>query len=176
VPGRRFDKGGYFLGYPPAFVRRYPDGTEGTRGPLRDQKVERLQIVRRRGPSSARSSKRLQALAAQISLRRAREAALLRALSRGESRPGAAAPRRSQGRAHRGEGPGRTTLKPAARTFEAVARDWYANRLCALDAGHAARLLTRLERDAFPMLGARDIRAVTSGDVLGMVRVVEAAY
>jgi class 3 adenylate cyclase len=70
--------------------------------------------------------------------------------------------------------PGARTPKPAARTFEAVARDWYANRLCALDAGHAARLLTRLERDAFPMLGARDIRAVTSGDVLGMARVVEA--
>ena len=70
--------------------------------------------------------------------------------------------------------PGARTPKPAARTFEAVARDWYANRLCALDAGHAARLLTRLERDAFPMLGARDIRAVTSGDVLGMARLVEA--
>lgn len=32
----------------------------------------------------------------------------------------------------------------------------------------------RLERDAFPALGSRDLRAVTSGDVLAMVRSVEA--
>lgn len=43
-----------------------------------------------------------------------------------------------------------------------------------LDAGHASRLLTRLERDAFPALGSRGLRSVTSGDVLAMVRSVEA--
>jgi hypothetical protein len=59
-------------------------------------------------------------------------------------------------------------------TFEAVARDWYANRLSALDPGHAARLLTRLERDAFRLLGAKTLRSVTSADVLAMVRAVEA--
>ncbi|WP_231478364.1 tyrosine-type recombinase/integrase [Sphingomonas sp. UNC305MFCol5.2] len=32
----------------------------------------------------------------------------------------------------------------------------------------------RLERDAFPALGSRDLRAVTIGDVLAMVRSVEA--
>jgi hypothetical protein len=48
------------------------------------------------------------------------------------------------------------------------------NRLEGLDAGHASRLLTRLERDAFPALGSRDLRSVTSGDVLAMVRTVEA--
>jgi hypothetical protein len=113
---------------------------------------------------------------AQISLRRARE--LLSFGRYPEVSLTQARPRRAEAKVALTErrDPGARTPKPAARTFEAVARDWYANRLCALDAGHAARLLTRLERDAFPMLGARDIRAVTSGDVLGMVRVVEAAY
>lgn len=72
-----------------------------------------------------------------------------------------------------GKDPGAKVAAPATMTFEAVARDWYAHRLSALDAGHAARLLTRLERDAFRPLGAKDIRAVTSSDVLAMVRAVE---
>jgi len=73
-----------------------------------------------------------------------------------------------------GRDPGAKVATPAAMTFEAVARDWYANRLSSLDPGHAARLLTRLERDAFRLLGAKNIRAVSSGDVLAMVRAVEA--
>lgn len=36
------------------------------------------------------------------------------------------------------------------------------------------RLLTRLERDAFPAFGKADLRSVTSADVLAMVRSVEA--
>ena len=40
--------------------------------------------------------------------------------------------------------------------------------------GHASRLLIRLERDTFPALGNRDLRAVTSADVLATVRRVEA--
>jgi integrase len=59
-------------------------------------------------------------------------------------------------------------------TFEAAAREWHANRLTSLDPGHASRLLTRLERDAFPALGGSDLRAITSADVLAMVRSVEA--
>jgi integrase len=40
--------------------------------------------------------------------------------------------------------------------------------------GHASRLQTRLERDAFPAFGKVDLRSVTSADVLAMVRSVEA--
>jgi integrase len=43
-----------------------------------------------------------------------------------------------------------------------------------LDPSHAARTLARLERDAFPEIGAKDLEAVTSADVLAMVRKVEA--
>lgn len=74
----------------------------------------------------------------------------------------------------KGIDPGAKETAAAAMTFEEAARAWHKNRLEALDAGHATRLLTRLERDAFPALGARDLRSVTSGDVLAMVRSVEA--
>lgn len=40
-------------------------------------------------------------------------------------------------------------------TFEDVARAWHANREDSLDPAHAVRVLSRLERDAFPTLGAK---------------------
>jgi len=40
--------------------------------------------------------------------------------------------------------------------------------------GHAARLLTRLEQDAFPVLGKLGLSVITPTDVLAMVRRVEA--
>ena len=61
------------------------------------------------------------------------------------------------------------------KTFEVAARAWHENREASLDPGHAARILTRLERDAFPAFGKTDMRAVTSADVLAMVRGVEAS-
>ena len=74
----------------------------------------------------------------------------------------------------KGIDPGAKDVVAPVITFEEAARAWHKNRLEALDAGHASRLLTRLERDAFPALGNRDLRSVTSGDVLAMVRSVEA--
>jgi hypothetical protein len=40
-------------------------------------------------------------------------------------------------------------------TFEEAARAWLANRLSSLEPSHAERMMTRLERDAFPALGRR---------------------
>ncbi len=74
----------------------------------------------------------------------------------------------------RGGDPGAKEKGPSVTTFEQAARAWHANRLASLDAGHASRLLTRLENDAFPLLGSLDLRCVTSADVLAMVRKVEA--
>jgi integrase len=74
----------------------------------------------------------------------------------------------------KGIDPGAKEVAAPVMTFEEAARAWHKNRLEALDAGHASRLLTRLERDAFPALGSRNLRSVTSGDVLAMVRTVEA--
>lgn len=73
-----------------------------------------------------------------------------------------------------GADPGAKAKLPVVTTFEDAARAWHANRLASLDAGHASRLLTRIERDAFPSLGATDLRGVTSADVLAMLRRVEA--
>jgi integrase len=73
-----------------------------------------------------------------------------------------------------GRDPGGKAAPDPITTFEAAARAWHANREASLDPSHAARLLTRLERDAFPAFGGRDLRMITSVDVLAMVRTVEA--
>lgn len=84
--------------------------------------------------------------------------------------------RRAEAKMALGQGrdPGAKAAPAPVTTFEAAARAWHANRAASLDPGHAARLLTRLERDAFPAFGDRDLRAITSADVLAMVRTVEA--
>jgi integrase len=84
--------------------------------------------------------------------------------------------RRAEAKVALGQGldPGARGKPPAVTTFEQAARAWHANRLASLDVGHAARLLTRLERDAFPAFGKLDLESVTSADVLAMVRQVEA--
>ncbi|MEG3125161.1 tyrosine-type recombinase/integrase [Sphingomonas sp. GB1N7] len=84
--------------------------------------------------------------------------------------------RRAEARVALGQGtdPGARDKPAAVTTFEQAARAWHANRVASLDAGHASRLLTRLENDAFPVLGSSDLRSVTSAEVLAMVRRVEA--
>ncbi|WP_448537467.1 tyrosine-type recombinase/integrase [Sphingobium yanoikuyae] len=73
----------------------------------------------------------------------------------------------------RGEDPGPKALSPVT-SFEAAARAWHGNRASGLEPGHAARILSRLERDVFPSLGQRDLKDITAGDVLTMLRAVEA--
>jgi integrase len=58
--------------------------------------------------------------------------------------------------------------------FEPIARAWHANRVSELDPAHAERVISRLERDVFPSLGARDISSITPPEVLAVVRAVEA--
>lgn len=84
--------------------------------------------------------------------------------------------RRAKAKVALGQGldPGAKDNPPVSKTFEQAARAWHANRLASLDEGHASRLLTRLERDAFPAFGTADLRRLTSADVLAMVRQVEA--
>ncbi len=84
--------------------------------------------------------------------------------------------RRAKAKVVLGEGgdPGAGNKPRAQMTFEEAARKWHGHRLDALDAGHATRLLTRLERDAFPVLGKLGLGVITPADVLAMVRRVEA--
>ncbi|MCW1985402.1 UNVERIFIED_ORG: integrase [Sphingomonas sp. R1F5B] len=58
-------------------------------------------------------------------------------------------------------------------TFETVARKWHANRQDGLDDAHAKRVLSRMERDVFPMLGARPITQITAAEILTVIRKIE---
>lgn len=55
----------------------------------------------------------------------------------------------------RGVDPGAREKAEVGTIFEAAARAWHKNRVAALDTGHAARLMARLERDALPAFGGR---------------------
>lgn len=84
--------------------------------------------------------------------------------------------RRAEAKVALGQGkdPGAKEAPTRGVTFEQAARAWHANRLTSLEPSHAERLMARLERDAFPGLGSKQLKEITSGDVLAMVRTVEA--
>src|SRR3546814_11724955 len=55
-----------------------------------------------------------------------------------------------------------------------MALAWPANRLEGLDPAHALRVINRLERDAFPVIGQRPIVKIDAPEILDMIRLVEA--
>jgi integrase len=61
-----------------------------------------------------------------------------------------------------------------AATFEDWARRWHAHQLPRWSAVHAADVITSLERDVFPELGALEPSAIDSPAVLRVLRAVEA--
>lgn len=61
----------------------------------------------------------------------------------------------------------------AANSFEVVAREWYAKFSPGWAAGHADKILRRLERDVFPWIGGRPVAEVTAPEVLAVVRRIE---
>lgn len=66
-----------------------------------------------------------------------------------------------------------TKAKPPE-TFEPIARAWHANRADGLDPAHAKRVINRMERDVFPVIGNRPIADITAPEILDMIRTVEA--
>ena len=58
-------------------------------------------------------------------------------------------------------------------SFEAAARKWHTNREAGLDPAHAARVLARMERDVFPIIGSRLIAEIEPPEILAMIRLVE---
>ncbi|MES2496255.1 MAG: integrase arm-type DNA-binding domain-containing protein [Pseudomonadota bacterium] len=58
-------------------------------------------------------------------------------------------------------------------TFEQIARTWHSRREASLDPAHAARVLSRMERDVFPIIGQARISDIKPSDVLDVVREVE---
>ncbi len=61
-----------------------------------------------------------------------------------------------------------------ANSFQAVATEWFAKKSPAWAPSHADRLLRRLERDIFPVIGAMPISDITPPILLGAVRKIEA--
>lgn len=60
-----------------------------------------------------------------------------------------------------------------ATTFELVARQWHEKFTPSWTPGHAARILTSLEKDAFPWIGPKAIRSILPPEVLSVARRVE---
>ena len=59
-------------------------------------------------------------------------------------------------------------------TFEKIGREWYAKQSEVWVPEHAARILSRLERDIFPFLGARPITGIETPELLSVLRRIEA--
>jgi integrase len=59
-------------------------------------------------------------------------------------------------------------------TFEAVAREWYGQRLHSWVPTYAETVLDRLEKQILPVLGPQRISRITAPDILAMLRPVEA--
>jgi len=67
----------------------------------------------------------------------------------------------------------KTAERIAEETFELVARQWHERFTPSWTPGHAARILTSLENDAFPWLGPKPIRSILPPEVLSVARRVE---
>ena len=61
-----------------------------------------------------------------------------------------------------------------AETFEAIAREWFAKFSTRWVAGHADKVIRRLERDVLPWIGSKPIAKLAAPDVLGVLRRIEA--
>lgn len=61
----------------------------------------------------------------------------------------------------------------AANSFELVAREWFAKYSPAWASSHANKIIRRMERDLFPILGNRPIADITAPDLLGVLRRIE---
>lgn len=64
--------------------------------------------------------------------------------------------------------------KAALKLFEPIARAWHKNRVEGLDPAHAKRIINRMERDVFPIIGNRRIVEITAPEILNIIRLVEA--
>lgn len=58
-------------------------------------------------------------------------------------------------------------------SFEKVARAWFAIKAATLNERYSAAIMSRLENNAFPALGAKSIRSITPPMVLAMIRTIE---
>jgi integrase len=62
----------------------------------------------------------------------------------------------------------------AETTFEKVAREWFSKNEPVWSDSHCKTVKSRLERDVYPIIGARAIAEITRGEVIALIRRVEA--
>ena len=62
----------------------------------------------------------------------------------------------------------------ATSTFEIIAREWHANEKAAWKESHAARVMSKLERDIFPVFGDKPITQIEPPEILAAMRSIEA--
>lgn len=62
----------------------------------------------------------------------------------------------------------------AADSFEVIGREWYAAFQGQWTAGHATKLLSRMEREIFPYIGGMPIEEIKAPDVLKVLKRIEA--
>lgn len=67
----------------------------------------------------------------------------------------------------------RLALIKSENTFEAIAREWHENRSHNWTPRYAKNLITRLEADIFPKLGARPIADINAPELLSILRIIE---
>ena len=60
-----------------------------------------------------------------------------------------------------------------ATTFEAVAREWFSKKRHAWTLGHQKKILSRLENQLFPILGAKPFSSIEPGDFLAAIQKAE---
>ncbi|MCP3729233.1 integrase arm-type DNA-binding domain-containing protein [Sphingomonas sp. MG17] len=68
----------------------------------------------------------------------------------------------------------KAAAKSASNTFELIARDWHKLRSTTLATRYAKQILDRFEADVFPPIGKRPIGEISAGDVLEVIRAIEA--
>jgi integrase len=61
-----------------------------------------------------------------------------------------------------------------ANTFEKVAREWFSKNEPVWSESHIKTIKSRLERDVYPIIGSRPIKEITRGEVIALIRRVEA--
>ena len=64
-------------------------------------------------------------------------------------------------------------VQSASNSVEAVAREWFAKHAPNWAQSHSSRIISQLERDVFPWIGDKPVAAVTTYQLLAVVRRVE---
>lgn len=65
-------------------------------------------------------------------------------------------------------------LETTATTFEVVAREWFSKNEPVWSASHVKTVKSRLEREVYPVIGSRPITEITRGEIIALIRKVEA--